>query len=336
MTTVPVIDVAALSALDPHGTDHAEVAAHIDRAARDVGFFSIVNHGIDPALCQRVDAFARDFFSRPLLEKQRVAMAHGGTAWRGWFPLHGELTSGNPDHKEGYYFGRELPTTDPRVRSNLPLHGPNLWPRHPVELRSTLLEYIDALEALSQRVTRAISAGLGLAPDELAQRWFRDPTILLRLFRYPPSAPDTPAYGVGEHTDYGFLTLLWQDRHGGLEVHTDDGWVEVPPNPDAFVCNIGDMLDRLTGGRYRSTPHRVRPPLTSDRIAIPFFFDPDWDAQIGALPLTGDAPADDASSRWDGRSVHQFGGSYGEYLMDKVGRVFPELGNTVLTPDDSD
>ena len=336
MDLIPVIDIAPLLAGDLDGVEPAEVATQIDRACREVGFFSIVNHGIDPALCQRVDALAREFFARPLLEKQRVAMVHGGTAWRGWFPLHGELTSGEPDHKEGFYFGREIPVTDPRVRSGLPLHGANLWPSEPVGLRATLLEYIDALEALSQRVTRAISVGLGLGPDELAQRWFRDPTILLRLFRYPPSAPDTPAHGVGEHTDYGFLTLLWQDDNGGLEVRTDDGWVEVPPNANAFVCNIGDMLDRLTSGRYRSTPHRVRSPLTRDRVAIPFFFDPDWDARIGAVPLMGDAPADDASSRWDRTSVHQFGGSYGEYLMAKVGHVFPELRNAVLTPTNSD
>ncbi len=335
MDLIPVIDLAPLIAGDIYEVEPAEVAAQIDRACREVGFFSIVNHGIDPALCRRVDALAREFFAQPILEKQRVAMVHGGSAWRGWFPLRGELTSGKPDHKEGYYFGREIPVTDPRVCAGTPLHGPNLWPSQPVDLRETVLEYIGALEALSQQLTRAISVGLGLAPNELAQRWFRDPTILLRLFRYPPATPDAPAHGVGEHTDYGFLTLLWQDDNGGLEIRADHGWVEVPPNPNAFVCNIGDMLDRLTSGRYRSTPHRVRSPHASDRIAIPFFFDPDWDARIDALPLMGDAPADDASSRWDRTSVHQFRGSYGEYLIAKVAPVFPALGEAVLKPTNS-
>ena len=206
-----------------------------------------------------------------------MAMALGGTAWRGWFPLHGELTSGTPDHKEGYYFGRELDPADPRVRAGVPLHGPNLFPTHPADLGPTVLAYLDVLEALGRRLTQAVSVGLGLGPDDLVTRWFRDPVILLRLFRYPPAEPSDPARGVGEHTDYGFLTLLWQDQSGGLEVRTDDGWQEVEPRPDAFVCNLGDMLDRLTGGRYRSTAHRVRSPADRDRIAIPFFFDPDWD-----------------------------------------------------------
>jgi isopenicillin N synthase-like dioxygenase len=296
-----------------------------------VGFFSVVGHGVDPSLAPRLDALAREFFARPDDEKAAVAMVHGGTAWRGWFPLHGELTSGTPDHKEGYYFGRELPPADARVRAGTPLHGPNLWPDVPAELRPTLLAYLDALEGLGQRLTAAISVALGLAPAALHDRWFHDPVLLLRLFRYPPAGPDAPARGVGEHTDYGFLTLLWQDTSGGLEVRSGDTWVEVPPDPDAFVCNLGDMLDRVTGGRYRSTPHRVRSPKTRDRISIPFFFDPDWDAVMEELPLPGSRPADDAGRRWDGASVHAFSGTYGEYLTAKVARVFPALHDAVLS-----
>ena len=330
MTTVPVVDVAPLVS----GGDVDGVAAQIDHACRTVGFFSVVNHGVDPELGARVEVLAREFFAQPAEEKQRVAMIHGGTAWRGWFPLHGELTSGTPDHKEGYYFGRELPVDEPRVHARIPLHGPNLWPTQPVALRVVLTEYLRALEQLGHDLTRAISVALGLGPDTLRDRWFRDPITLLRLFRYPPAAADAPAKGVGEHTDYGFLTMLWQDDSGGLEVRTDNGWVEVPPEPTAFVCNIGDMLDRLTAGRYRSTPHRVRSPTTRDRIAVPFFFDPDWDARIDALPIAGSPPADDRDRRWDRTSVHTFEGTYGEYLLTKVAKVFPDLGASVLPSDE--
>src|SRR6478736_7364404 len=288
MVSVPVIDVAPLV----RWNDIDDVAHQIDRACRDVGFFSVVNHGVDLALIERVDALARVFFARPDPEKAAVAMVHGGTAWRGWFPLHGELTSGTPDHKEGYYFGRELPPTDPRVRAGIPRHGPNVWPATPAALRPTLLAYLDALEDLGRRLTASISVALGGAPHTLADRWFRDPVVLLRLFRYPPPSASAPAKGVGEHTDYGFLTLLWQDGSGGLEVRSGDTWVEVPPDPAAFVCNLGDMLDRVTGGRYRSTPHRVRSPQVRDRISIPFFYDPDWDAVMDELLLPGPRPAD--------------------------------------------
>ena len=310
------------------------IARAIDEACREVGFFSVVHHGVDLTLAARLDTLAREFFGRPDHEKAAVAMVHGGTAWRGWFPLRGELTSGTPDHKEGYYFGRELPATDRRVRGGVPLHGPNLWPVRPAELRATLLAYLAALEALGQRLTAAISVAWGLEPSALRDRWFQDPVILLRLFRYPPPRA-AATRGVGEHTDYGFLTLLWQDASGGLEVRGHDTWVEVPPDPEALVCNLGDMLDRVTGGRYRSTPHRVRSPRAGDRISIPFFFDPDWDAVMEELPLPGARPADDAGRRWDGASVHEFSGTYGEYLTAKVARVFPALRDAVLADDDA-
>lgn len=327
--TIPVVDVSGLTL----GTVPPAVAAAIDSACREVGFFSVVGHGVDPDLAPRLDALAREFFAHPDAEKEPVAMVHGGTAWRGWFPLHGELTSGTPDHKEGYYFGRELPPTDPRVVAGVPLHGPNLWPDAPAGLRSVLTEYLAALEDLGARLTGAISVAFGLPAAALAERWFRDPVILLRIFRYPPPDAGAPPKGVGEHTDYGFLTLLWQDDSGGLEVRSGDTWVEVPPRTDAFVCNLGDMLDRVTGGRYRSTAHRVRSPEARDRIAIPFFFDPDWDARLEELPLPGDRPVDDADRRWDGTSVHAFAGTYGEYLLAKVGRVFPALKDAVVDGD---
>jgi isopenicillin N synthase-like dioxygenase len=139
---------------------------------------------------------------------------------------------------------------------------------------------------------------------------------------------------VGEHTDYGLLTMLRQDSVGGLQVRTPSGWLDAPPVPGSFVCNIGDMLDRLTGGRYRSTPHRVLPPTTRDRLSWPFFFDPGLDADVrpvgrGALADGGPA-ADDSDHRWDGASVHEFDGTYGDYLLHKVGKVFPLLGESVL------
>jgi isopenicillin N synthase-like dioxygenase len=112
-------------------------------------------------------------------------------------------------------------------------------------------------------------------------------------------------------------------------VHGCDGWVDVPPEPNVLVCNLGDMLDRLTEGRYRSTPHRVRNLSGRDRLSYPFFFDPSWDAEVTPLPLDGAPPADDADRRWDAMSVRAWDGTYGDYLTAKVAKVFPELFSAV-------
>jgi isopenicillin N synthase-like dioxygenase len=150
--------------------------------------------------------------------------------------------------------------------------------------------------------------------------------VLFRIFHYPPSPPESDDWGVGEHTDYGLLTLLLQDDNGGLSVRTANGWVDAPPVPGTFVCNIGDMLDRLTGGWYRSTPHRVRNVSGNERLSYPFFFDPDFDAEVPPLPeVARRASGADGAPRWDGQDLRAFTGTYGDYLVAKVSKVFPAL-----------
>src|SRR5439155_5219325 len=126
----------------------------------------------------------------------------------------------------------------------------------------------------------------------------------------PVPASVDAQHGVGEHTDYGLLTLLRQDDVGGLQVKTASGWIEAPPVPGSFVCNIGDMLDRMTGGFYRSTPHRVRLNTSGrDRLSFPLFLDPDFDARIEPIEgLTASAAAQDRAARWDGANIHAFDG----------------------------
>jgi isopenicillin N synthase-like dioxygenase len=214
------------------------------------------------------------------------------------------------------------------VRAGRPLHGPNLFPARPAGLRDAVLEYMTALTGLGQTVMRAIALGLGLDPDWFARDLTADPTILFRIFHYPP-VPDDEAWGVGEHTDYGLLTLLMQDGTGGLQVRAPEGWVDVPADPDALVCNVGDMLERITGGRYRSTPHRARNAGAKSRLSVPFFFDPGWDAEVKPVPDVGGA-AGPEPTRWDGARISEVTGTYGAYLLSKVAKVFPDLGADVL------
>jgi isopenicillin N synthase-like dioxygenase len=319
MPSLPLADMAPVLA----GGPIEPLASDIDEACRDVGFFYLAGHGVDPKLIEQLDSLARRFFALPELEKSQVAMPKGGRAWRGWFPLGGELTSGVPDQKEGFYFGAELDGTDPRVLGGVPMHGPNLFPREPGELRRAVLAYIAEMTRVGQTVLRAMGVALCLGESWFAENLTYDPLILFRIFRYPP-IDDARSWSVGEHTDYGLLTLLAQDSSGGLQVRISDGWIDIPPIDGTLVCNLGDMLERLTAGAYRSTPHRVLNTADHDRLSFPFFLDPSWDASVTPLdrrePVKGDS-----SSRWDGASVHDSAGTYEEYILKKVGKVFPDL-----------
>lgn len=311
MTGLPVIDLRAPD------------VAQLRRACEEHGFFYVAHHGVDAALEQRLEAATRAFFALPPDAKQRVAMTNGGRAWRGWFPLKGELTSGRPDLKEGFYFGDELPAGDAR-----PMHGPNLFPREVPELREAVLAFIDAQRATGHRIMRALAQSLGLEAGFFERELTREPLSLFRIFHYPAPADvdEAGGWGVGEHTDYGLLTILKQDDRGGLEVKTPRGWTDAPPLPGTFVCNLGDMLDRMTGGRYRSTPHRVRNASGRSRFSWPYFFDPNFGARVNPLPGALTRPAgQDAAERWDRASVHELSGTYGDYLLSKVSKVFPEL-----------
>jgi isopenicillin N synthase-like dioxygenase len=335
MASLPLIDVAPLVA----GEDDLAVAEALDRACREVGFLYVVGHGVDPALQARLEHAAERFFALGEPAKAAVSMARGGRAWRGWFPLRGELTSGRPDDKEGIYFGAELSPDDPRVVAGVPMHGANLVPDEVPELGPAVVDWVAALTTLGQHLLRGLALALGLPGSWFARHLTADPLVLFRIFRYPPAPPAPPAapaagegpgWGVAEHTDYGLLTILLQDAAGGLEVRAPSGWVEAPPVEGSFVVNLGDMLERLTGGRYRSTAHRVRNVGDRDRLSYPFFLDPGWDVEVQPLPLDVTGPAGPPPTRWDGADLGAVAGTYGDYLLGKVARAFPQLGDAHL------
>eukprot|EP00947_MAST-08B_sp_MAST-8B-sp1_P001687 g1687.t1 len=363
---LPVIDISPLvhpGPADRHGSGGARARAAcieaIGRACREVGFFYVTNHGVSESLQAELEASAATFFALPAAAKRKFAMARGGKAWRGYFSVGEELTSGVVDEKEGLYFGDELPASDPR-----PLHGPNLWPSP--ALRRSVTRYMQAMEALGRTLLSAIAASLGLRQDHFGDQ-FINPTKLFRIFHYPPhdEVRRPGSFAVGEHSDYGYLTILKQDDAGGLQVKRmrrrrreeeqrqeeeeeeeaeaeeeaveEAEWVDAPPVPGSFVINLGDALEHNTGSLLRATPHRVAPRTlaTSGRFSFPFFFDPSFDAPLRSV--LGDlAPAlqreaagrrrqATAAERWDGKDVTLFEGTFGDYLLSKVSKVFPEL-----------
>ena len=328
-SSIPVINVNPLV----HGTmARYDVAAEIGRACREYGFFYIVGHDVDESLQHRMEELSREFFAQELGKKMQIGMSHGGKAWRGYFPVGSELTSGKPDLKEGIYFGAELGPDHPLVKRGTPMHGPNLFPPDMPEFRKIVLDYMTAMTRLGRNLMTGMALSLGLEESYFADRYTSDPLILFRIFNYPPTPESSDSeinQGVGEHTDYGLLTILRQDQLGGLEVKIASGWVPAPPLPGSFVCNIGDMLDRMTAGHYLSTPHRVQNRAQHNRLSFAFFFDPNFYAEVKPIKID-EKVRDNKRERWDRASVHEFRGTYGDYLLNKVAKVFPQLQRDVF------
>jgi isopenicillin N synthase-like dioxygenase len=283
---------------------------------------------IDPVLQTKLVELSWKYFNLPQKRKQKLAMTAGGSAWRGYFKVGEELTSGKPDVKEGLYFGKELAPNHPLVVAKTPMHGANLFPDIS-EFKETVLDYLQAMTTLGHVIMRGIALSLGLHGDYFAQHYLDDPLILFRIFHYPKLKEEhkkQALWGVGEHTDYGVLTILKQDHVGGLQVKKDNHLIAAPYIDNTFICNIGDMLDRITQGYYRSTPHRVLNTSGEGRLSFPFFFDPNYQKSVFPADLSHLKDfKPQQHQRWDQADLSQLEGTYGDYLLNKVGKVFPQL-----------
>ena len=336
---LPIIDVSALFTNNEEEFD--KLAEKLHKACKEVGFFYISNHNVPEELQSNLHQLSQQFFSQPVEKKMEIAMEKAGKQWRGFFKLGAELTSGRPDQKEGIYFGTEHSNDDKEVINQTPMHGQNLWPDIP-HFSSTVLEYLQRLTELGQLLMSGVAKGLGLPKNYFLDRFTTNPTILFRVFNYPfvENAQEKDEWGVREHTDMGFLTILKQDNSSGLQVRNQsDDWIEVPPIENTFVVNIGDMLELWTHGLYVATSHRVRNPLSSDRLSFPFFFDPNWNSSLEPIERSllekylpneeNDLQRRKPSKRWDGVDLSNISASsYGEYVWPKISNVFPWLVNS--------
>jgi isopenicillin N synthase-like dioxygenase len=284
-TALPIIDIGGLRS--PVAAERHAVAVLLREACIENGFFYITNHGISAALIDAVMAEARAFFAAPLVEKQAVARDLS-SCHRGYEKFGGQILQAGalPDRKEAFDLGLDLPADDPRVLAGKPDHGPNLWPAGRALFRAAMTDYLAAMLDLSRVVLGGLAVSLGLDEDHFAALW-QDPVVFLRLIHYPPQPPVPIAnqMGAGAHTDWGAITLLWQDQTGGLQLRAADGeWIQVPPLPGCYIVNIGDLIARWTNDLYRSTVHRVINQSGRDRYSIPFFFDGNPDYVVECLP----------------------------------------------------
>lgn len=276
-------------------TDQEQTVRDLRRACIDVGFFYLTDHGIEPEFLDQVLAHSKSLFDLPLEFKKQLfdpVMSRGYTAMQEETLDPKHQTQG--DTKEGFYLSDDIAETDPRYNP-AKFKGPNQWPSKttcptmddPALFRETMETYFRRMSDLSLEVTRLIALAIGLEDAHALDEHFREPLSFVRLLHYAAqkSEPDQGVYACGAHSDYGMLTLLLTDETPGLQIQTLEGdWIDAPPMLNAFIVNLGDLLERWTNGLFRSTVHRVLTSGERERYSIPFFYQPDYDAVVECLP----------------------------------------------------
>ena len=283
---VPVLDVGRYLAGAPGALEAA--ADEVRFALEEVGFFVIVNHDVPRPLIDRAFAEARRIHALAADAKMALRMNehnNGYMAMARYTVRTSEVNAGAaPDLNEAFFVKRERPPDDPLRRSGRRFVGPNVWPDGLPGFRENVIAYTDAMDSFGRRMLPAVAAALDLRPDWFDAA-FAQSQFSCRLSHYPPVAAGENQFGIAPHTDVNFMTFLPQSAIPGLEVLLPSGeWAAVPELPDSFAVNSGDTLHRWTGGRFRSTAHRARPPVGGHRYAIPFFSGPHIDTLIECLP----------------------------------------------------
>lgn len=310
---VPVIDLERWRSGGPDA--RARTAARVDEALRAAGFLLVTGHGVDPALPARIRAAAREFFLLPAPAKAPYAVTVGGRGWLGPGAEANSYAEGEaspPDLKESWSWAAEDPTGVPAVDAEW--FRPNAWPAEVPSLRPLVTEYLGLMRALSDELLRLLAAALGLGEDHFT-RHTAHPTWGFNVNWYPGAEvvgrPLPGQFRIGAHTDFGTVTVLdRQQGAGGLQIHTDaDGWQDAPYDPAALTVNIGDLMARWTGDRWRAGRHRVLPPPADapgeELISLVYFYECDPHTRVESLP----APL--------GRVVHDPVDSHA-YLREKL------------------
>ncbi len=286
--------IPVVSALDAHD-DFESFSKRIGESLENSGFVLISDHSLPSHTLDECLSLFKTFFSRSDSEKAQYHQP-GLAGARGYTPFGIETAQGEsvPDLKEFWHVGRELPIGH-RFESMMPM---NVWVNDLPEFKQTLLATYQAFEQLGALLLRGIAHYLHLPAD-----WFDaavcDGNSILRILHYPPIVSPTQALRAAAHGDINVITLLLGAEEAGLEVfHPSYGWMPIEARPGTLVCNVGDMLARLTNGKLPSALHRVTnpPPSQPDRsrYSLPFFmhFNPDF--LVKTLPYCIDATHPDA------------------------------------------
>ena len=303
---VPVIDIGPLR----DGSDPEAVGRRLAWAATEVGFIYVENHGVPSSLIENARRAGLEFFRMPEEAKQEAATNefHHGWLRPGSTKMYDDA---RPDLKESFNWGMER-AGEEAPPSN-PLLGPNVWPPRMPSLRTAVYPFFRAASACAEDLLRGFALGAGLEAEHFVRHreW---PLSRGSLQYYPPPPPDAGGtrFGVAPHTDFGVLTVLCQDEVGGLQIRRLDGeWAAVPPIAGTFVVNVGDLLERWSRRRYRSTAHRVINSSGRERLSLVLAYDPEFETLIdpATFPAGGENPGDPPIT-------------CGDYLLWRFGKAF--------------
>ncbi|WP_199548554.1 isopenicillin N synthase family oxygenase [Streptomyces sp. N35] len=288
---IPTLDLRPWHTGDPAVRD--ELAATVDRALQSAGFLLVTGHGIDPDLRTRIRTAAGEFFRLPAGAKAAYSVKVGERGWLGPGAEangYAEGTETPPDLKESLSFAAEAPTGDAAVDAEW--FKPNTWPAEVPSLHGLVDSYLRQMRTLSDQLLELLGAALG-EPEDFFTRHTGHPTWGFNINWYPArdvvGEPQEGQFRIGPHTDFGTVTVLdRQDGKGGLQVYTDDGWQDAPYDPAALTVNIGDLMARWTGDRWRSGRHRVLPPPadvpSEELMSLVYFYECDPGTRVASLP----------------------------------------------------
>jgi isopenicillin N synthase-like dioxygenase len=295
--TVPTVDVSShVGAGTPE--ERAATAAAFDEAARTVGFVQVVGHGVPPAVTDAFAAALDEFFALPPEVKERYRTPPEVN--RGYAPprteslslslglapanrMHDFFEAFNVGAAASDFPGLDLPAAD---------YAENVWPAEAPSFRAAVSTYSAEAARVARTLTSVFADALGL-PEGFFERSTDHSLDVLRMNNYALEPGglelDGDLTGMGEHTDYGIVTVLWADQVAGLQVlGRDGGWHDVLPADGALLVNLGDLMARWTNDRWMSTLHRVKPPIVDGTVrrrrSAAFFHDGNTDAVIETLP----------------------------------------------------
>jgi isopenicillin N synthase-like dioxygenase len=280
-SNIPIIDMGPY--LEGTEAGRQKVAQEIYQAAHEVGFTYLKNFGMSDDMLESAFAISHSLFS----SDEKLKVPYNVDYNHGYGKMQGEaLDPSKPaDLKETF-------TTRDLIR--LP-SGPELWPNPQFE--AFMRVFYKRVRKIASDVMGAFEIALDLEPG-FFDAHHTGLTQTLRLLHYPPAENvGEGQLGAGAHTDYGTLTVLFQDDRGGLQVQNLEGeWVDAPPIPGTVVINTGDLIERWSNDFFKSTPHRVVPrpaAMKHGRQSIAFFSDPDPEVMIETIPscITEESPA---------------------------------------------